>query len=527
MYDIVIKDGFLIDGSGKPGQRGDIGILGDRIEEIGECPVNQGRKVIWARGKVVAPGFIDIHSHSDFTILAHPGAESKVYQGVTTELVGQCGISGAPMMGEFRARKKDGLSDLGISVNWSTLNEYFCRLGEVQPIVNIATLVGQGNLRGAVIGYINRRPLKDEIKQMKKLLLQSLEMGAFGLSTGLIYPPGVYSSTQELIELVKLVAQTDGIYATHIRNEGNELIESVKEAIYIAERTGVSLQISHLKTWGRRNWKKLSSIFQIIDDSRKKGLNVHADRYPYTASSTDLDVLLPSWAWEGGKEEELRRLADPDSQKRMAEDILSQNPEADFWDKIMISTVKNNKNRLLEGKTLAEISIQRKCTPWEVLFQILKEEELKVSANFFFMSEENLSQILSQDYVLIGTDSAARSVSGILRKGKPHPRGFGTYPRILCRWTGSGKLFSSETAIHKMTGLPAKKIGLNGRGLIQKGYFADLVIFDPSTIKDQADFDNPFQYPTGIEYVIINGIEVISNGKLTGKRPGRVLRKQG
>ncbi|MCD6352803.1 MAG: D-aminoacylase, partial [Proteobacteria bacterium] len=518
---------LIIDGTGQAGRKGDVGISGEKIIFAGE-PFSgcwEG-KIICAEGKVVAPGFIDIHSHSDFNLLLNPKAESKVCQGVTTELVGQCGVSGAPLEGAVKKRKKDELVDSGLSINWSTLNEYLLRLEEVEPIVNVATLVGHGNLRGAVAGYENRPATKKELQKMKTLLAKSLEMGAFGLSTGLIYPPGIYSSAEELLALTKLVAEFGGIYATHLRSEGDELIESVQEALFIAEETGVSLQLSHLKTQGKRNWTKLPSLFRMIEDSRRKGINVHADRYPYTASSTDLDILLPSWAWEGGGEKELKHLEEPDSQDKMTKEILFHNPEPEFWDNVIIATVKNEKNRYLEGKTLTEIAAQKKRDPWDVLYKLLREEELNVSANFFFMSEENLKQILSKEYCMIGTDSAARSVSGILSRGKPHPRGFGTYPRILHRWTGPGKLFSMETAIHKMTGLPAKKIGLDNRGIIRTGYFADLVVFNPSAVKDQADYGNPFQCPVGIEHVFVNGEEIVTDGKITGKKPGKILRKR-
>lgn len=526
LYNLIIKEGLIVDGTGSRGKKGDIGIRGDRIAFIGDIPVDQGRKVIFAKGKVVVPGFIDIHSHSDFTLLTNPQPESKVYQGITTELVGQCGVSAAPMEGQVREQRKAELADLGLSITWSTLEEYFSQLEEINPIVNVATLVGHGNLRGAVLGYEKRPALKSELKKMEILLLQSLKAGAFGLSTGLIYPPGVYSSFQELLFLSKLVAEVNGIYATHLRSEGDELVESVKGAIAIAEEAGVSLQISHLKTYGEKNWTKLPLVFQVIEDAHQRGLTIHADRYPYTASSTDLDVLLPSWAWEGGSAEELKRLVNPDFKKRMTEEILSQNPDPGFWDKVIIASVKNENNRSFEGKALAEISLQKKQAPWEVLFELLREEELKVGAIFFFMCEENLKQILLKDYVMIGTDSSARSASGILRRGKPHPRCFGTYPRILHNFTGPGKLLSLESAIYKMTGLPAKKLKLKNRGIIVPGYFADLVVFDPAHIQDQADYHNPFQYPIGIEHVLVNGEEVMSEGKLTGKRPGRIFRKQ-
>ncbi|HJX30569.1 MAG TPA: D-aminoacylase [Thermodesulfobacteriota bacterium] len=525
MYDLIIQEGLIVDGTNCPGRKGDVGILKDRIVFMGELPRDQGKKILSAADKVVAPGFIDIHSHSDFTLLADPQAESKIYQGVTTELIGQCGVSAAPLEGAVRERRKAELTDLGVPLTWTKLNEYFLRLEEVPPIVNIATLVGHGNLRGSVVGYENRLTSRSELKKMKTLLGQSLNSGAFGLSTGLIYPPGVYSSIEELQVLTKVVAESGGLYATHLRSEGEGLVEAIQEALHIAETVGVSLQISHLKTHGRKNWGKLARVFQLIEDSQKKGFSIHADRYPYTASSTDLDVLLPSWAWEGGGQKELARLADPDSQKKMTEEILSQNPEPDFWKNVMIASVKKEKNRWMEGKTLAEISSQKKLAPWEALYDLLREEALGVSAIFFFMSEDNLNQILLKDYVMIGTDSSARSSSGILRRGKPHPRGFGTFPRILRHYTGKGKVLSLETAIHKMTGLPAKKLGLQDRGIIHPGYYADLVIFDPQTVCDRSDYANPFHYPVGIEHVFINGEEVISQGAVTGKRPGRILRK--
>lgn len=524
-YDLIIKDGIIIDGSNQPAKVSDLGIIKDRISFVGKLSPNQGKRIIQAKGKVVAPGFIDIHSHSDFTLLADPKAESKVYQGVTTEVIGQCGVSGGPMKGEVRERRKAELADLGIRLNWSTLAEYFYRLEEAQPIVNVATLVGHGNLRGAVAGYANRSLSRSELKKIAGLLEQSLSMGAWGISTGLIYPPGIYSTTEELKTLTQIVADWGGVYATHLRSEGDRLIEAIGEAIHLAEATGVSLQISHLKTYGGKNWRKLTQVFKLIEDYQKKGLNIHADRYPYTASSTDLDVLLPPWVGEDGNEEALKRLADRQLQKKITEEIIAQNPEPQFWEKIMVASVKTAKNRPFEGKTLAEISSLRKQAPGEVLCNLLKEEKLKVGAIFFFMSESNLKQILKKDYVMIGSDSAARSTSGILHHGNPHPRGFGTFPRVLKRYAGKGKPLSLETAVYKMTGLSVKKLGLPFRGLIQSGYYADLIIFDPEKIRDRADYRNPFRYPTGIEYVIINGEEVIAQSALTGKRPGKVLRR--
>jgi len=527
MYDIIIKNGYILDGSGQPGRQGDIGISGERFAEVGNCSSWEGKRIIDAAGKVVAPGFIDIHSHSDFTILVDPGAESKIRQGVTTELVGQCGVSGAPLEGEVLAKRKDDLAELGLAVTWSTLEEYFQRLEQAQPAVNIAALAGHGNLRGTVMGYQDRAPSESEVDMMKGMLLQCLEAGAFGMSTGLIYPPGLYSSQAELKALVTLVAQFRGIYATHLRSEGDEVEEALGEAIALAAETNVSLEISHLKTYGKRNWRKLPLVFQLIEDARRRGVQVHADRYPYTASSTDLDVLLPSWVHEGGPKQALQRLEDPGARQRMTNEILSQEPEPEFWRKVVIASVAHEESPKWQGKTLAEISEQAGSAPWEVLYEILRKAKLRADAIFSCMSDENLSLILAQEYVMIGSDSAARSASGILRKGSPHPRGFGTFPRVLHQWSVQEKLLPLETAVHKMTGLPALKLGLADRGLVKPHYFADVVIFDPSTIRDRADYRNPYQYPEGIDHVIINGAEVVDSGKMTGQRPGKILRKAG
>lgn len=525
MFDLIIKNGLVIDGSGKPGRTADVAIAGDRIKGVGAFPAEQAYQVIDADQKVVAPGFIDIHSHSDFTLLADPQADGKIRQGITTELIGLCGLSGAPMLGDFRERRAEELASRGISLTWSNLTEYFACLEEARPADNVATLVGHGNLRGGIIGYGDRPALDEELRQMASLLVQSLEMGAFGLSTGLIYPPGVYSSSKELETLTTIVADQGGIYATHLRSEGDYLEEALTEAIFLVEETGVSLQISHLKTYGRRNWLKLPAAFRIIENARSRGLSVHADRYPYTASFTDLDVLLPAWAWEGGKARTLERLADPAMRQRMTDEILALHAEPDWWKHVIVASVRGEKNRSYSGRSLAEIAVDHEQYPWTVLYDILQEEELDATAFFFAMSEENLEKILAKEYVMIGTDSAVRSLSGTSEKGKPHPRCFGTYPRVLAHWTGRGKLLSWEQAIHKMTGMPAAKLGLTDRGYVQPNCYADLVIIDPATICDLADYQNPFQAPVGIEHVIVNGERVLSEGELTGRRPGRVLYK--
>jgi N-acyl-D-amino-acid deacylase len=360
---------------------------------------------------------------------------------------------------------------------------------------------------------------------MQFLLEQSLAAGSFGLSSGLVYPPGVYASAEELTHLLHLVSRYGGIYATHLRSEGDKIEEAIAEALLVAEKARVSLQIAHLKTYGKRNWPKLPAAFQLIENARKRGLSVHADRYPYTASFTDLDVLLPPWVWEKGAQHELALLADPKARKKMTREILLINPEADFWQQVVIATVKSNQNRFAEGKSLARLADQKKQEPWEVLYDLLLDEALQITAVFFAMSDENLSKVLAKDYVMVGTDSAARSLSPVREEGKPHPRAFGTYPRILRKWAGPNKALSLEQAIYMMTGLPAQKLGLQDRGSIQSGYFADLVVFDPAAVRDLADYENPFQASEGIEQVFINGNLVWAEQTRTGKRPGKIIRK--
>ncbi|HQO78603.1 MAG TPA: amidohydrolase family protein, partial [Thermodesulfobacteriota bacterium] len=389
MYDIIIQNGLVIDGSGSPGCRMDLAIAGDKIAAVGSLPSDLSTQHIDASHKIVAPGFIDIHSHSDFIYLYDPQADGKIRQGITTELIGQCGLSGAPMLGAYRKQRQEKLTGRDISITWTDLEGYLSRLEGVHPLGNLATLVGHGNLRGGVLGYENRLTTDQELGRMKELLEASMQTGAFGFSSGLIYPPGVYSSTEELIALAKVAASHGGIYATHLRSEGDLLEEAISEALYIAEQTRISLQIAHLKTYGKRNWSKLPAALTLIEAARTKGLSVHADRYPYTASFTDLDVLLPAWAWEGGRAATIGRLADDLQRRKMTEEIVALNPDPAFWSTVIISSVHNEHNRSLEGQSLEKISTDQGISPWEALYDLLRDEELMVTAIFFAMNEHN------------------------------------------------------------------------------------------------------------------------------------------
>ncbi|MBM4140458.1 MAG: D-aminoacylase [Nitrospira sp.] len=537
--DLIIKNGLVFDGTGSEPFEADIGISGDKVVFINRKSKGwlKPEKVIDAHGLAVAPGFIDAHSHSEFTLLADPRAEGKVCQGITTEINGNCGLSAAPLYGEALDRREEDLKELGISERWSTFEEYFEILGKKDLPINFATLVGHGNIRASVIGYDNRKVTRSDIKKMSTFLRKSIREGAIGLSTGLIYPPGMYSETAELIELCKTLIGNPpypplvkggkggfGIYTSHMRSEGDELTESIEETIKIGKESGIKVHISHIKTSGEENWHKIDKVISLLQESNREGDCLTCDRYPYTASSTDLDTVLPSWTFSGSAEKELKRLKSSRLQRKIKKEVKDAHPHNDYWDKVFISSVNSEKNMWMEGKSLSEIARMKGKEPVDILCDILIEERLKVNAIFSFMHEENLKKFLSLTFCMIGSDSSARSFSGSTCKGKPHPRGFGSFPRFLGTYVRDGILMSMSEAIHKITMLPAKTFGINNRGILKEGLFADVVIFDYEKIIDRATFHDPFLRPEGIYYVIVNGSPVIWEGEMTGIKAGRVLK---
>jgi N-acyl-D-amino-acid deacylase len=531
--DLLIKNGTVFDGTGAEPFEADIGIAGDKIAFIAGQPAISSRQpaantrdVIDARGLAVAPGFIDTHAHSEFTLLADPRAEGKLLQGITTEINGNCGLSAAPLYGEaFEHREKD-LAELGIKERWSTFEEYFRILEGREFALNFVTLAGHGNIRASVIGYKDKKPTSSELKRMQALLRKMINAGAMGISTGLIYPPGIYSDTEELISLAKSFSNDRLIYTSHMRSEGKNLIESIKEIIRIGEEANIRVHISHIKTSGKENWDKIDEAISLINNARKRGVKVTCDRYPYTASSTDLDTILPSWTYDGGTKEELKRLKSEKAREKIKKQILHAHPGNDYWTKVSVSSVPSQKNKWMEGKTLAFISGQININPVDALFKILTEEKLRVGAIFSSMSEDNLKRFLSLPYAMIGSDSSARSTSGITYDGKPHPRGFGSFPRFLGKYVRDEGLMSMGKAIYKITMLSAKTFGIEKRGIIKQGAFADIVVFDPERIIDGATFDKPFLKPEGIHYVIVNGLPALWKGKFTGAAAGKILRSK-
>lgn len=525
MADIFISGGLIYDGSTDGPFTGNVIIEGGLIRDIGQVSCRAAVEID-AKGLAVCPGFIDAHSHSDFTILADPRAEGKLCQGITTEINGNCGMSAAPLIGKAAKRREADLEDLGIMERWSSLDEYFLLLERKGSAVNTAMLAGHGNIRGAIVGYEDRLASGDEIDRMKALLADTLRQGAIGMSTGLIYPPGLYTPPDEISALALTLKGGGLIYTSHMRSEGDLLIEAVHETIGVGRHAGVRVHISHIKTAGSENWHKADAVVALIRQGREEGLAITCDRYPYTASSTDLDSILPAWAYAGGNDEELRRLSSGHDREAMLS-YLDRAFNSDYWQRVIIASVISERNRWMEGKTIASICGSAGIGPAELVLDLLLEERLRVGAIFMSMNEANMRKFLDIPWCSIGTDSSARSFDGPTRKGKPHPRGFGSFPRFLGPCVRDGHLMPLSLAIHKSTHLTAATFGLKGRGLLRNGMYADIVVFDPNTISDNATFEDPFRMPTGIQYVFVNGKPAVMEGKPTGVLAGRPLRNGG
>ncbi len=502
-----------------------VGIAADKIVYFGSADLRgAAATVIEAEGFALAPGFIDTHAHSDFTLLADPRAEGKLSQGVTTEVNGNCGMSAGPLLNKAVDRREEDLRDIGIKERWSTLGEYFCFVERRGAGINTANLVGHGNLRGSVVGYDDRRPSPEEMDGMKKLLSDAVSDGAIGLSSGLIYPPGVYSDTAELTELGRVLHDKDLIYTSHMRSEGARLFEAIDEVICIGREAGIKVHVSHIKTAGELNWQKAEVAIARLNEVRSEGLRLTCDRYPYIASSTDLDAILPPWVFAGGNAEELKRLKDPAMRRLIEGEIREQVNRPEYWSKIIVSSVSSEKNRWMEGLTVDDIGARLSMDNLSAFFRIVIEERLRTGAIFQSMNEDNLRKFLSLPFCMIGSDSSARCFDGSTAQGKPHPRTFGTFPKLFGRYVREEGLLSLTEAVHKSTMLAAGTFGLKRRGEIREGFYADLVLFDPDRISDQATFGNPYQPAEGIHSVFVNGIVAVSEGSLTGKLGGRVLR---
>lgn len=526
-YDIVIRGGRLLDGTGAPWIRADIALRNGRIAAIGRLDKLITRRTIDARNRIVAPGFIDMHSHSDFTLLVDGHAQSKIRQGVTTEVIGEH-TSAAPILGPALAERVNELARFGLQLDWKDFNGYFSRLEKQGISVNVLSYVGSGQVRSSVVGFDNRPPSTAELERMKSLVSDAMAQGAFGLSSALIYPPNSYMTTDELVELARVAAQSGGLYASHLRDEGTELNKAVQEAIIIGDRGGLPVEIFHFKAFGQRPGKVIEAV-QIIENARARGIDIAANQYPYVAASTVLSETVPAWAQDGGRLKMVERLKDPNNRERLRREMKLE-PPAYYGigpENIRIASVHSERNRKYQGRSIAEIAKERGVSPEDAIMDLLAEEGGDVRAIYFAMHEEDVKAVMQLPWISIGSDGRSVQPDGVLGKDRPHPRYYGTFPRVLGKYVREDKVLRLEDAVRKMTSLPAARLRLPDRGVLKIGMAADVVVFDADRVADRATFDNPHQYPEGIDIVIVNGQVVIDEGRHTGATPGRVLRGPG
>ena len=532
-YDIIIRNARVIDGSGGPASDAELAIQGDRIARIGNLQSAKGKREIDARGQIVAPGFIDMLGQSEQFVLIDPRAMSKVMMGVTTEITGE-GESIAPLNERILKEQEDFNRRFNLSVDWRTMGEYFRRLDKQGAGVNLGTFVGATQVREYVIGYDDRPPTPAELERMKRLVADAMKDGALGVSTSLQYVPARFAKTDEIDELAKVAHQYGGIYITHQRSEANAIDDSMKEVFEIARRANIPAEIWHFKTAYKKNWGRMPEMLRRIEEARRHGLKITADVYPYVAGSTSLSACLPPWALEGGTDRMIARLKEPQTRARLKKEITTDSRE---WENIylgsggpsgiLIASVVNRDLESSQGKRLTEIASAQNKDPLDALFDFIIADHGQTGAIFFMMSEDDMKAALKSPFVSICTDNGARATDGPLAGSKSHPRGWGTYPRILGKYVRDEHLLPLELAIHKMTGLPASNVGLKQRGLIREGYFADITIFNPETVIDRATFEEPNQYPVGINFVIVNGQVEVDSGQRTAAEAGRVLRGPG
>ena len=531
-FDIVIRGGVVIDGSGEAPFAADVGIRDDLIESVGDLRESKAGRVIDATNRRVVPGFVDIHTHSDISAVFHPEQESMLAQGVTTQVVGNCSLSMGFALDDDRfAFEKRWLNVHGARITWNSMGEHLRSVEQRGIGTNYAMLAGQGTLRKRVVGLDDRPPTADEMEEMKGLLHEAFESGVWGMSTGLEYTPSSYASIAELVELSKVVSAYGGFYASHLRNEGDRLEEAVAEALEIGERAGVSVQLSHHKAEGRRNWGKVHSTLNMVEEARGRGRDVQLDQYPYTAFQTSLAVqVLPAWANVGDNETILDRLKDAGTRKLVADDILANHGDWDDlgpdspWDTVEIGVCRTD--RSLQGRTIGSIAREAGKNPIEAVLDIILEQLNFVSAVNFAISEEDIATVMRHPLTMIGSDAVGTAPRGKMAEDKVHPRSYGTFPRVLGKYVRDSGVLTESEAIRKMTSMPAGRIGLPNRGRISPGQYADIVIYDPATVSDQATFADPHRFPTGIDCVLVNGRIAREAGSRVDNLAGRVLRKR-
>ncbi|HTW58696.1 MAG TPA: D-aminoacylase [Terriglobales bacterium] len=531
-FDLVITNGHIIDGTGSPWYSGDIGIRAGKIAAIGNLSAATRNRTLDAAGKVVAPGFIDMLGQSELTILVDPRLPSKIYQGITTEITGE-GNSVAPLNDAIIQSDRKGYDYYKITPDWRTFRQYFARLEKQGIGINVADYVGATQVRRYVLGDAYIQPTPAQLDQMKALVRDAMKDGAVGVSTALEYAPAPYAKTDELIALASEAAKFGGIYATHMRNESDSVLEAIDEALRIGREAHIPVEIWHIKVAGKNNWGRMPEVVARINAARAAGSDVSANTYAYTAWFNDFSAFIPPWAHDGGTEKLVERLKDPATRARIRKDMLTPSKDWDNeWQEIpgpeaiMIGAVQNPKMQPLQGKRLSEIAKLWNKDPIDALFDFLIEDP-STGVAVFGMSQPDVTLALQQPWVSIDNDSEGTSPEGLLGQAHPHPRAYGTFPRILAKYVREEKVLTLEDAIRKFSALPAQRMRLTDRGVLKAGMWADITIFDPATIHDRATFDNPNQLSVGMEYVLVNGVPVIDQGKMTGNLPGKVLRGAG
>ena len=531
-FDLVIINGHIIDGTGSSWYSGDIGIRGGKIAVIGNLSERSRAHTIDAKGKVVAPGFIDMLGQSEMTILVDPRLPSKIYQGITTEVTGEGG-SAAPLNDAIIQADRVGYEHYKITPDWRTFRQYFARLEKQGMGINLASYVGATQVRRTVLGDDDKQPTPEQLEHMKGLVREAMRDGAVGLSTSLEYAPAPYAKTGELIALASEASKFGGIYATHMRSESDSVLESIDESLRIGREAHIPVEIWHIKVAGKNNWGRMPEVVAKINAARNAGMDVSANTYAYTAWFNDFSAFIPPWAHDGGTAKMVERLKDPAMRARMRKDMLTPSKDWDNeWQEIpgpeaiMIGIVQNPKLLPLQGKRLSEVAKLWQKDPIDALFDFLVEDP-NVGVAVFGMSQPDVTLALQQPWVSIDNDSSGTSPEGILGQEHPHPRAYGTFPRILSKYVREEKVLTLEDAIRKFSALPAQRMRLTDRGVLKAGMWADVVIFDPATVHDRATFENPNQLSEGMEYVLVNGTPVIDHGKMTGKLPGKVLRGEG
>jgi N-acyl-D-amino-acid deacylase len=525
--DRILAGGTVVDGTGARAYGADVGVRAGRIAAIGDLAGAPFGERLDVAGRVVCPGFIDMHTHSDLSLFLCPTGDSKVYQGVTTEVVGNCGFSPAPLLDATAATVRSLHGFFGDFVqrlgwDWRSYGEFAAALGQGGLGLNVAPLVGHVALRTTVMEYAQRPPTDGELDRMRQLTREAMRDGCFGMSTGLVYPPGVYADTEELVEVARVVAEAGGFYASHIRGEGYSLLRAVSEAHEIGERARLPVQISHHKASFRPYWGRLRHALRLSEWAQERGQSVGFDVYPYTAGSAPLTQIVPDWAHEGGLPALVGRLRGPETRARLAREIAEQGRE---WDQTLVSWMPEGPGKADEGSSIADIAERRKTDPITALFAVLEESGGRATMVHFVMAEEDVRAALRHPLAMFGSDGWVSTPSGPLGEGKPHPRSYGTYPRVLGHYVREVKLFGLEEAVHKAAYRPAERLGLRGKGRVQVGADADLVVFDPATVRDVATYADPHRFPVGIEHVWVAGQPTIRNGRHTGARAGRVLRR--